>query len=108
MLVLAVAGCATAPVHDDNLDRINKGMASEQADAPDGLPMGEAPPLAPPDPYSPYTSYTRRGRGYRHLTPYESDVYTGNVTVPNVVTGTTPPVPYQPPPMPVPATPPAQ
>jgi len=90
LLLFAVTGCASAPVRDDNLERIETAMAPEQGELPAALPMGEAPPLAAPDPYAPPLTYSRHGRMYRHLSGGQSDFYTGNVTVPAVISGTHP------------------
>jgi len=88
VLVIAVSGCASVPVKDDSAARIEADMAAEKTALPEGLPMGEAPALAKPDPASmvPH-AYVPRDRLHRHLTAFESDYYTGNVSVPSVTTG---------------------
>jgi len=77
VLLLVVSGCATAPVRDDDAERVEKSMAPEKpGDEPGGIAFDSksAPPLAKGAFSSPSVTTPLRGRGYRHSTPMSSDM----------------------------------
>ena len=86
VLVLAVSGCAAAPLRDENAARIDAAMVPEQGELPAPIALGQdAPPLAAPWP-APARPIGRagfrfgRGRVISHTYPgHIPDVTVGEV-----------------------------
>jgi len=71
VLCLAIVGCATAPVRDEDAERVDKAMGGGKNDQPaEGLPYGQEPgravapvvdnPFDLPNPYGGYPPMRRR------------------------------------------------